>query len=540
MALTDLIDTPRLGRFLNWLKATFIARKASAIPMGQVDSTSTSTVYTAVVDGITELYDGVCVWLKNGVVTSAAGFTININNLGAKPVYGSLAAATQSTTIFNVSYTMLFIYNSSRVAGGCWDVVYGYDSNTNTIGYQLRTNSTTMPVSGATYRYRLLFTSADGKKYVPATTSTSTNATAARVVNQTKIDPFGAIRYYSTTTAVSSGSNPSASYLWEQYNLTLGYSFNRTGAALTLTTGLPVYIKCAPQADGSAIIDADTPYVQALPSAADGKIYIFLGIATAATTVELTVEHPVYCYRNSSVQRWTGIQQEIDTLSSSVASLLSLISTVNVSLTHCTISNSASAALNGQPYSATIIVDDGYDIDTVTVTMSEIDTTSSVYASGVINIPSVTGNIVITVTTVEAAPQLINLVDSIGISADTRLSTSDGGNRSPQSGFATVGANKDTTSLIHLAEGDVIRIKGITLPASNDNVSAIVSYTSAAAWSTAGYFNQDTTSFNNMLISVSGDLITITAPSGIERYIRVCGPCSDTSVVVVTRNQEIN
>lgn len=291
--------------------------KASKIPFGQVNSTSTSTVFTATIDGITELANGVCCYLKNGVVTSAADWTLNINNLGAKPVYSTLAAASRTTTIFNINYTMLFIYNESRVDGGCWDIFYGYDSNTNTIGYQLRTNSLSLPVSGATYRYRILFTSADGTKFVPANTSTSTNATASRTVNQTKIDPFGKIVYYSYTTAVSANSRPGAAYLWEQYNVTLGYSFNRTGAALTLTSWEPVYIKCAPQTDGSAIIDSTTPYVQALPTTDDGKIYIFLGIATAATTVEINVEHPVYYYKNGAIRQWTNA--DIPTVPSNVS-----------------------------------------------------------------------------------------------------------------------------------------------------------------------------------------------------------------------------
>ena len=111
---------------------TDTAYKTASIPMGQVDSTSTATAFTATVDGITKLRDGVCVWLRNGIVTSAEGFTININNLGAKPCYSSLAAASRSTTIFNINYTLLLIYNSTRVEGGCWDIVYGIDSNTNT------------------------------------------------------------------------------------------------------------------------------------------------------------------------------------------------------------------------------------------------------------------------------------------------------------------------------------------------------------------------------------------------------------------------
>ena len=100
--------------------------RASAIPSGEVDSTSTSTVFTATVPGITELTDGVCVFLKNGVVTSASGFTLNINGLGAKPVYTNLAAATRDTTLFNVAYTMLFVYDSTRVDGGCWVCYRGY------------------------------------------------------------------------------------------------------------------------------------------------------------------------------------------------------------------------------------------------------------------------------------------------------------------------------------------------------------------------------------------------------------------------------
>lgn len=286
------------------------AYRTASIPFAQVDSTSTSTAFTATVPGITELRSGVCVFLMNGVVTSESGFTVNVNNLGAKPVYSTLAAATRATTLFNVNYTLLLVYNEERVSGGCWDAYYGYDSNTNTIGYQLRTNSTTMPTLDKFYRYRLLFTAADGKHYVPANTSSSTNATATRTVNQRPIDPFGAIFYYGYTTAISAGANPSTSYFWQQYNFTLGYSFNRTGAALVLTNHAPVYIKCAPQSDGSAIIDPDTPYVQSLPSTEDGKIYIFLGIASGETTVELFATHPVYCYRHGKIQLWTGEDRE--------------------------------------------------------------------------------------------------------------------------------------------------------------------------------------------------------------------------------------
>lgn len=291
-----------------YLEADETAYMTASIPYGECDSTSTSTAFTATVPGITELRDGVCVLLKNGVVTSAAGFTININGLGAKPSYSSMSAATADTTLFNVNYTMLFIYDSTRISGGCWVCYRGYNSDTNTIGYQLRTYSQSMPVTDKFYRYRLLFTSADNEHYVPANTSSSTNATSSRTVNQKPINPFGAIYYYGHTTAINAGSRPTTSYMWQQYSFVLGYSFNRTNAALTMSSYKPVYIKCAPQADGSAIIDADNPFVQALPTTEDGKIYIFLGIAYSETNVEMEMVHPVYYYKNGAVRIWTNAE----------------------------------------------------------------------------------------------------------------------------------------------------------------------------------------------------------------------------------------
>ena len=100
----------------------FRAYKTAAIPTGTVGNTSTSTAFVATIDGITSIYDGVCVFLKNNKVTSASGCTLNINGLGAKPIYNSAESATAITDGFKVNTTVLFIYNSTRVSGGCWDM----------------------------------------------------------------------------------------------------------------------------------------------------------------------------------------------------------------------------------------------------------------------------------------------------------------------------------------------------------------------------------------------------------------------------------
>ena len=288
--------------------------KTTGIPFGIVDDTSTDTAFTVTVPGIYKLEDGVCCLVKNGVVTSASGFTLDVNGLGGKPCYNNMATGnpitptnpTRDTTIFNINYTMLFIYSSTIVEGGGWICYRGYDANTNTIGYQLRGNSHGLPLTNKVYRYRLLFTSADNEHYVPANTDTSTKATVSHTTNQTPINPFGEIVYYGSTAVVDANVAPSGSLLWTQYTLALGYSFNVTNAALVLDYPKPVYVKCAPQSDGSAIIDNTTPYVQTLPSTNDGKIYIYLGIAYSATNIELTPVHPVYYHDGTNIKLWTG------------------------------------------------------------------------------------------------------------------------------------------------------------------------------------------------------------------------------------------
>lgn len=210
-------------------------------------------------------------------------------------------ATSTVTTQFASENVLILVYD-----GTYWKVSAYYDTNTNTIGYQLRTNSSTLPMTDITYRYRILFTSADNAHWVPANKSSSTNATAKRDVITTPINPFGPIVYYGTTASVSAGSSPAAANLWQQYGFALGYSFNRTGAALVLDFPKPVYLKCSPQSDGSAIIDSTTPYVQALPSTEDGNIYIYLGIAYSAVNIELRIEHPVYQYKNGKICLYTG------------------------------------------------------------------------------------------------------------------------------------------------------------------------------------------------------------------------------------------
>ena len=308
----DYVSPRRLQTFWDDVKTWIqnyippVAEKMQTFYMGQVDSSSTRTDIKATVPGVTELKDGLVILVKNGVVASTTNCTLNVNGLGAKRLSYSTTTSSFLTTQWATATTALLYYDEDFNSGaGAWVFYYGYDSNTNTIGYQLRTNYTTMPMTSNMVRYRLMFTAPDHNHYVPATNSTSTNSTTSRTPVTEKFDPFARICYYGTTTAVAAGANPSAAAIFDQIQLTLGYSFAK-GSALAMTPNVPVYLKCDPQSDGMAIMDSTTPWVQALPTSDDGKIYIFLGVADSATTIELFKDHPIYWFKDGRVRYYDG------------------------------------------------------------------------------------------------------------------------------------------------------------------------------------------------------------------------------------------
>jgi hypothetical protein len=189
----DIIDDAQDTAIANKLAINGNAYRTSSIPMGKVDSTSTATEFTATIEGITELRNGVCMWLTNGVITSASGFTININNLGAKPCYSNLATSSQSTTIFNINYTLLMIYNEDRVDGGCWDIVYGIDTNTTYTPYSLgfgygtstTAEATIAKVASVSSSYKLVAGGIVSIKFtndVPANSTLNVNSKGAKAI----------------------------------------------------------------------------------------------------------------------------------------------------------------------------------------------------------------------------------------------------------------------------------------------------------------------------------------------------------------------
>ena len=214
-----------------------------------------------------------------------------------------------------------------------------------------------------------------------------------------------------------------------------------------------------------------------------------------------------------------------------VASVPSVTYTITRNLTNVASSNTANSIAENAPYTTTLSPTGGYKkLGTITVTMGGVDISASAVSGSTITIAKVTGDIVIT-----CAAVITNIIDTIGISADTRLSTSRGTNKA-QAGWATIGANMDAASLIHLKAGDTLRIKGMSLPAANDGKSAAVGYTEAAAFYSADYIYNGRT-WNGLHFTSSGDIVTITSTG--EHHIRISLICTDASAVIATINEEI-
>lgn len=94
---------------------------------GTTDSSSKTSTWVGTSDRITEYYDGLAIRYKIGVAGQTTT-TLNINGLGAKPIY--LFNTTKVTTQFPVNSIINLIYHTD-LNSGCW-MCSDYDSNTNT------------------------------------------------------------------------------------------------------------------------------------------------------------------------------------------------------------------------------------------------------------------------------------------------------------------------------------------------------------------------------------------------------------------------
>ena len=218
---------------------------------------------------------------------------------------------------------------------------------------------------------------------------------------------------------------------------------------------------------------------------------------------------------------------------------------ITKNLTQCTSNNTRIYAISGQSYVTNLTANEGYSINSVSITMGGADV-STFYKDGIISIPEVTGDIVITATAITQAPSYTN---QIPISTDStgaiynNIGYKDG-YRISDSGVDEKLGHKSVTGFIPIKKGDTIRIKGVY---NNDVTSCrMCAYDNSKTFQTArnGGIFATTGSY-----SLSNDIMTYIPNEyfvgDATRYFRFsCDTGAHTgeedgSKLIITVNEEI-
>lgn len=93
----------------------------SSVPFAiTTEKGSSTTLFMCVVPEIEQLNPGTCMYVINSRPSATAAFSLDVNNLGVKPVYYTNGAR---ATRFDQNDGAFFIYNTQRQPGGCWDMI---------------------------------------------------------------------------------------------------------------------------------------------------------------------------------------------------------------------------------------------------------------------------------------------------------------------------------------------------------------------------------------------------------------------------------
>lgn len=231
---------------------------------------STAGTWLGALEGLTEYYDGLLILYKPSVA-GASTTTLNINNLGAKTCY--VNNTTKLTTHFPANQPILLVYSTSQNSG-CWMCLDDYWTDSNTYDRNRYTGTikagTTALVAGN------IIVGKDG------------------VYNHLKSGGVFDISYpiLYNNGAVNASATTTNTYDIIHFTVT-------TTQSISLTAYLPVFIKGT--LSGTTFTPVSTtPLTQTVPTTDDGYAYIYLGNASAATTIYLQERHPIYAYKNGA------------------------------------------------------------------------------------------------------------------------------------------------------------------------------------------------------------------------------------------------
>lgn len=168
------------------------------------------------------------------------------------------------------------------------------------------------------------------------------------------------------------------------------------------TDGSPVYVW---RLKGTFNIPDQNNITENESTDANGQTLVYTGIRTTYKFTNNTDKYGQPQGANSVVVDVAADLADVSTFFDEVttpdtlqAKTPTTMYSVTNTLTHCTTNNAATSVASGSAYAATITADEGYTLDSVTVTMGG---ESVSVTGGAIAIPAVTGAIVVTATAIE-------------------------------------------------------------------------------------------------------------------------------------------
>ena len=266
-----------------------VSRQTRGLFRGVIDSTSTSTAFTATVPGITELYDGLMVVLKNSVVATAANVTLNINNLGAKPLFTSTRNAVVTTHWAKKTQWLLYF----DATNDRWVMYQGYYVG-NTIGEYA---GSIVAGPAGLYRYSLALETPSGWETLVLSSSTGTSKaknTHGFLINSPML-------YFNATNITTTGNKATYTNCWTVTTI-VDSRYATNGGNSWSVQGNPFYLK------GTIVDDLfyldDIWWEDALPNTEDGKYYWLVGYMCSAYQYCLHPYHPIFYYKDGEIRQY--------------------------------------------------------------------------------------------------------------------------------------------------------------------------------------------------------------------------------------------
>jgi len=263
------------------------------------------TVDTFPVDGNNKPLVGTTIAVKFTYTdTSTTAPTLNVNQTGAISIMygaGSVPSKASASYTGTANIYIFYVYDGTY---WCWLNRNTYQSNTDVepgriYGNAYRTGTTKI------YAYTICGMRDDGT-IASIVTSSSTGTGKTRETSGFRLGHF----YYwaganatDQTYSIAESTNLTSNYLWMWYTqayVDLRYS---TNCAKTLTAHKPVYLVGTIGNDGLFYLDS-TWYTQTLPSSADGKVYVEIGMTYDTYRFIFTGSRWVWEYRDGAIRRY--------------------------------------------------------------------------------------------------------------------------------------------------------------------------------------------------------------------------------------------